>query len=167
MLGMQRKLIVAFLAAFVAFFGAMTVAQAAPKSSLPTNPVAGPAVAGTFAARYGAPMCDDRAASSYAAEPRAPEVDGGTLEATPDGATRVVSPCRSAVSSAKSGTPVPDDALRAPTHVARDAAVLPIPVIVAAPVGSEPTTERAVTDGARDGHPQGDTPPPRPIPWRR
>jgi hypothetical protein len=164
---MQRKLIVAFLAAFVAFFGAMTVAQAAPKSSLPTNPVAGPAVPGTFAARYGAPMCDDRAASSYAAEPRAPEVDGGTFEASPEGGTHVVSPCRSAVTSAKSGSPVPEDALRAPTQVARDVAVLPIPVVVPAPVGSDLTTDRAVVDGARDGHPQGDNPPPRPIPWRR
>jgi hypothetical protein len=167
MLGMQRKLIVAFLAAFVAFFGAMTVAQAAPKSSLPSNPVAGPAVAGTFAARYGAPMCDDRAASSYAAEPRAPEVDGGTVEATPEGGARALSPCRSSLSTAKSGSPVPDDALRAPTHVARDVATLPIPVIVPAPVGSELTTDRAVSDGARDGHPQGDSPPPKPIPWRR
>ncbi len=167
MQGMQRKLIVAFLAAFVAFFGAMAVAQAAPKSSLPSNPIAGPAVPGTYAARYGAPMCDDRAASSYAAEPKAPEVDGGSVEATPEGGGHAVAPCRSSAALAKAGSPIPSDDVRAPSPVARDVALIPTPVVVPAPVASQLATDRASIDGARDGHPQGDNPPPRPIPWTR
>jgi hypothetical protein len=168
MLGSQRKLLVALLAAFCAFFGAMAVAAAAP-SSPPLHPNAGPATPGTYAARYGAPFCDDRAASSYAAEPKPPEVDAGRIEAAPDRDEPAFQPCQVALTgksiTMKSGTPVQADDLRAPSHDARDVAVVPTPIVIDAPLESLAAPDRTVIDGARDGHPQGDNPPPRPIPW--
>ena len=165
MLGMQRKLIVALLAALVAFFGAMSLAAAAPASVRPAN--AGPAAPGTYAARYGAPMCDDRAASSYAAEPTPPAVDGGELAVTPDGDVHVASPCSVTVSAEKGGTPVPTHHVRAVSIHAADVAVVPSPIAVPAAIGEPTRLDRPAIDGARDGHAQGDSPPPRPIPWRR
>lgn len=165
MLGSQRKLLVALLAAVFAFFGAMTVAQAAPGFTPPSRPNAGPASPGTFAARYGAPMCDDRAASSYAAEPTPPEVDAGRLEPATDAGGPFLQHCRGTAYTMEQGAPVPADDLRAPSLDARDVAVLPAPVFVAEPVESLASVDRSVVDGARDGHPQGDNPPPRPIPW--
>src|SRR4051812_31734947 len=89
-----KLLIVLFGAAafFCALFGFASKAQAAQAdegasltmvtitaTASPAATHANVAHPGTYAAKFGAPLCDDRGASAYAAEPRPAPVDGGEL----------------------------------------------------------------------------------------
>jgi hypothetical protein len=158
---MGRKLVVALLAAFVAFFGVMAVANAAaPASSASAPNVAKP---GTVAARDGAPFCDDRAASQPAAEPTPPSVDEGTLLVTGpkkgcNGDDRLA--------ATDDRAPQQDDLQRsAPT--ARSVALMPSTGILDPAVCAARIFDRMAIDGDRDGFVHRDSPPPRPIPWAR
>ena len=106
-----------------------------------------------------APLCDERAASAYAAEPAPQPVDGGEFAGVPD------APCKALLTS---GTPVDtkDDLTRTP-EVAHDSNWLipPAPMMVPAAVSSD--AERAIVIGRpSEEHRLNDSPPPRPIPWR-
>ena len=94
----SKLLIVLFGAAafFCAFFAVTGEASAAMRADVDaTNdavldlsttasraPHANLAQPGSYAAKFGAPLCDDRAASAYAAEPRPAPVDGGEVAAS-------------------------------------------------------------------------------------
>jgi hypothetical protein len=165
---MRRRLLLALIAALAAFFGATAVAQASTSASqsVPHHVAAAP---GTWAAKYGAPFCDDRAASSYAAEPTPPVVDAGDVHETSEPAPRIAisNGCdREAVSTGTAHRAPSRDELRLRAPDARAAATLPtIPPVVEA-VESSSFADRRSVDGARDEHRDADNPPPKPIPWR-
>lgn len=157
---MRTKLILALMSALLAFFGAMAVAEAAaPATSASAR---GSAQPGTYAAFHGAPFCDDRAASSYAAEPTpAPAPDGGTIAARTEGC-RVQLSLKAFLAGSSHG----DDLQRtAPT--ARTTAIVPTLAVIGGPSSIVGDLDPAPADGARDGYGHADSPPPRPIPWIR
>lgn len=164
---MRPKLVLALLGAlaafFVAFFGATGTAHAAATTSSTSTSLARPGA-------YGAPLCDDRAASAYAAEPSPQPVDSGTIDAQKQGDPQPSTPsCRSSRASLRidSGTPVHGDDLQRSQPSARSVALLPSSVSFDAPVAVDDSFDRCAADGARDGHVRIDSPPPRPSPWRR
>lgn len=147
---MRLRVLLTLLAAFVAFFGASAIAERV-------------AHAGTLQAapgHEGAPLCDARAASAYAAEPAPQPVDGGDVTQSPD------SGCKSQV-SVDDATPTHGDDLQrspdAPTdHAALAVATLSVHDVVLA----GPAPHVTVDDAPADEHRLTDNPPPRPIPWR-
>jgi hypothetical protein len=147
---MPTKLVVALLGALLVFFGGIAVAKAATSAPSP----------GTWAAEHAAPLCDDRGASVYAAEPLAQAVDAGVI-------AQHSGDCRTdALLSADFATPSsPDDLQRTPP-TARDAAVVPeLPIVP--PLAAVAVLPVVVpTEGARDGFELSESPPPRPVPWR-
>jgi hypothetical protein len=150
---MQRMFFIAF-AALVAFFASTRSARADERPH-------GVAAPDTYAARYGAPLCDSRAASSYAEEP-SPTVDDSVAIAAsndPVGCVAGSKLCGDARESAQHqqleshcataidlGIPVVGDELHA--------AVLEARVRRPEALGAE-----------RDGHPLDCGPAPRPLPW--
>lgn len=165
---MRGRLFLVFFAAIAAFvlvtFGGIGMAAAAQLSKAHAD-VAKP---DTYAARYGAPMCDDRAASAYAAEPTPPIVESGEVSTdhAADRATSVDCHDKGSVSlRADAASSHHGDDLQRPLPTARDAAVvpdvLPIPCVISDTVLSYVPAE----GGPRDGFVRNDQPPPRPIPW--
>jgi hypothetical protein len=178
---MRPKILIAFFAVaafFCAFFGATAVARAAQAdegdvmvatangaaAASPAAHHANVAAPGTYAAAFGAPLCDDRGASAYAVEPRPAAVDGGEVAA---GATEE---CQTSVGAlfkaATDASPAQQDDLARTPPVAQDLAILPAPLALPAFVQLVAELEGNVEDGARDGYAPHDNPPPRPIPWR-
>jgi hypothetical protein len=170
-----KLLIVLFGAAafFCAFFGATAmakadepvvsaVATATPASSI--APRANLAAPGTYAARFGAPLCDERGASTYAAEPRPAPVDSG--EVAPAAEDTCSSSLGAQLSAATDAHPAQQDDLHRTPPVARDLAILPGVVDLPPCIELVAVLERETIEGARDGFAPHDNPPPRPIPWR-
>lgn len=140
---MRLKFLVAVLGAVLVFFGATAVARAA-----------------TAGVPGGAPLCDDRGASAYAAEPTPQPVDSGTLSVSHDACA---SEAALAAATPASGH---DDLQRVPPS-ARNVAAVAHPIELGISVFSERLVfESTGVDGARDGFAPTDNPPPRPVPWR-
>lgn len=106
-----------------------------------------------------APLCDERAASAYAAEPAPQPIDSGDVSATPE------SPCKALLTTGTASNSK-DDLSRTPEVPHDSNTLIPaVPMLVPAAIGVD--AERAiVTDRPSDEHRQNDNPPPRPIPWR-
>ena len=158
---MRLRLVVAFVAALFAFLGwngGISAARAA-QDSVATSGTAQP---GTYASRHGAPLCDERAASSYAAEPAAPIVDGGEVDSTP------FRECASA-SKLSAGVPTPDrgDDLHRTSPMPHEVATLPPSLDVQFSVSVEALPRVSLLADPRDGYARGDYIPPRPVPWIR
>jgi hypothetical protein len=172
---MRPRLLVAFFAAFAfvaVLFGVRVRSASAAEldasdaTTTTTQSQVGKQLArpGSYAAAYGAPLCDDRAASTYAAEPTPAPTDDG-LAVTPRAEADA---CRDVqrLRADDAGAPQQDDLNRS-TPIARAVAVVPsaeleLPVAVAEVVAFE----RPSGDEAREGFLERDNPPPRPIPWR-
>ncbi|GAC1300194.1 MAG: hypothetical protein NVS3B20_23520 [Polyangiales bacterium] len=159
---MKRSFLVTLFAALLVLFGASRAAKAAPQDS-------GLALPGSYAATHGAPLCDSRAASSYAADPRAPKVVEGKLAPPADGAhSRTIAGCVTDAFSCDglASDRAPDDLQRRPP-TAREVAL--VPNALSFPFHARPSLvfDRANQDGERDAFVRRDNPPPRPIPWRR
>ena len=142
-----------------------TVSSGAPASPAPHANLAQP---GTYAAKFGAPLCDDRGASAYAAEPKPAPVDGGEVAV---GASSAGEKCSTTAGGALfkpscDGSPSQNDDLQRTPPVARDVAILPEMIDVTAVVALDAMPRAEVDDGAREGFGPHDNPPPRPIPWR-
>jgi len=151
MRSLLTKLVVALVGALLVFFGGTTLAKAA--SSLPSP--------GTWAAEHAAPLCDDRGASAYAAEPAPQAADAGSI-AWHSGdcwIDALLSGDRAAPSSSH------DDLQRTPPS-ARDTAVMPVVPAIPKLALARILDWRTVDDGERDGFATADSPPPRPVPWR-
>lgn len=143
---MRFRVVLALLGALVAFFGVSLVAER---------------VASAAPLAQGAPVCDDRGASAYAAEPDPLPVDGGDITAAPEGGCKTHAALSEAASSSSS-----DDLQRTPEPPQEATTLVPAPVEPPPAIASERAERALEDDGARDGHPQNDNPPPRPIPWR-
>jgi len=115
---------------------------------------------GTYAASFGAPLCDDRAASAYAAEPKPAPVEAGEVASDDT--------CRTggAALHSSAATPAQGDDLNRVQPTARDLAILPAAIDLPRIVVLVAVLDHEVTEGARDGYSLRDNPPPRPIPWR-
>lgn len=161
----MRRPAVAILVAALAFLGAfvgsawvstaMGLSDAAAsdmKSALQSAPLqADP--------RSGAPLCDDRAASTYGAEPAPLPVDAGFL-GKGDGK------CGTSLLAADvASSPSHDDLQRSPEPPA-EAVVLPgtLPLPPALPELVS-TFPRPVGDVVDDASRETDSPPPKPVPW--
>jgi hypothetical protein len=106
-----------------------------------------------------APLCDERAASVYAAEPAPQPIQGGDFARLPDAGCKAV---------LTSGTPVnsKDDLSRTP-EVAHDSNTLIPAAAMLVPAAISTDADRAIaTDCPSDEHRLNDNPPPKPIPWR-
>lgn len=156
---MRSKLVFSILAALIAFFGALAVANAAAPASSATPNVAKP---GTVAARDGAPFCDDRAASQHAAEPAPAAVDEGTLLVAPPHPS-----CNDELLCTGDARAPQQDDLQRSAPTVRDVAIAPLLEIVEPAVAVVRPFERGAIVGARDGFTHRDNPPPRPIPWAK
>ncbi len=143
---MRFRVVLALLGALVAFFGvslaAERIASAAPLAQ-------------------GAPMCDDRGASAYAADPAPLPIEGGDITSAPDpGCQTPVAAAEAASSSSR------DDLQRTPEPPHEPTTLAPLPAEPPPALVTERAERPIAHDGARDGHRQNDNPPPRPIPWR-
>ncbi len=163
---MRGRLFLVLLAAATAFvlvtFGGMAMASAA----VVTKAHANVALPNTYAARYGAPMCDDRAASAYAAEPTPPIVEGGLVSSGRDTDVAAADCHASSVGFRADATSQHHgDDLQRPLPTARDAAVVPnvppIPCVMETAI----LAYAPCSGGPREGFERNDQPPPRPIPW--
>lgn len=106
-----------------------------------------------------APLCDERAASAYAAEPAPQPVDAGDIARTPE------APCKTTLTG---GTPIDskDDLSRTP-DVPHDSNLMVPAATMLVPAAVSTDAERAITiDRPSDEHRLNDNPPPKPIPWR-
>lgn len=183
---MRPKLLIVLFGA-AAFLCAMLGVVSEAKASLLDEPVAttitvpagnaspaplhaNVAPPGSYAARFGAPLCDDRGASAYAAEPRPAPVDAG--EVAVGGAPRSADEaCQQGTpglrfEAASDGSPANGDDLNRTQPAARDVAILPSSLEVEAAVMLVAWRPIDAVDGAREGYEPRDNPPPRPIPWR-
>jgi hypothetical protein len=106
-----------------------------------------------------APLCDERAASAYAAESAPQPVDAGEFDKVPD------APCKTTLTG---GTPIDskDDLSRTP-DVPHDFNMVIPPAAMLVPAAIATEGERAITiERPGDEHRFNDNPPPKPIPWR-
>jgi hypothetical protein len=161
---MRTRLVVALVAALFAFFGWSSRARAA-------EPTSGPAKPGTYAARHGAPYCDERAASVHAAEPSAPVVDGGEMSNGGAGGDAAAAPkgeCSRAASMSVAPPSHDDgDDLQRPPPTARAATLIPtLPEVQPVLMTAMPKWPEA-RGGPREGVRRAVEAPPRPMPWRR
>jgi hypothetical protein len=106
-----------------------------------------------------APLCDERAASAYAAEPAPQPIESGDVTQSPE------SPCK-AIMSGGATAPNKDDLSRTPEVPHDSSTLIPAaPMLVPAVIDSD-AARAIVIDRPSDEHRQNDNPPPRPIPWR-
>jgi len=158
-----RVVLAAFLGALVAFLGASVLgARVASAAGLGAGTTVVVAVAQHHEVALpstAVPLCDERGASAFAAEPAPQPVDDGAFTQGPDNGCKVV---LSAAAPASSN----DDLSRTPEVAHDSSALLPaVPMLV--PVAIEGDAERAIViQSPGDEHPQNDNPPPKPIPWR-
>lgn len=153
---MRFRVVLALLGAIVAFFGASMLGErVASAADHAGHEVALPAVPSAAA-----PLCDERGASAYAAEPAPQPIDEGSFNAPPD------SGCKTVMSAAAPASSSNDDLSRTPDVGHDSLALLPaVPALV--PIVLSGDAERAVvSQSPGDEHPQNDNPPPKPIPWR-
>jgi hypothetical protein len=106
-----------------------------------------------------APLCDERAASAYAAEPAPQPVDGGDIERTPDAGCKAVLASGEPVSSK-------DDLSRTPEVPHDSNWLIPSAPMLVYPAVSADAERAIVVDRPSDEHRLNDNPPPKPIPWR-
>ena len=139
---MRFRVVLALVAALFAFFSASVLAERVAKAST------------------AAPLCDERGASAYAAEPSPQPTDDGAFVQSPEGG------CKAMLSAAGPASSSKDDLARTPDVPHDSSALLPaVPMLV--PVAVEGDAERAVVlQSPADEHRQSDNPPPKPIPWR-
>ena len=106
-----------------------------------------------------APLCDERAASAYAAEPAPQPVDAGDIARMPDASCKAV---------LTNGTPVDskDDLSRTPEVPHDSNWLLPSSQCLVLPAVSTDAERAIVVDRPSDEHRLNDNPPPKPIPWR-
>lgn len=186
----MRRPVVALLFAALAFVGAL-VGSALLATSLGAEAAAAPIGAGSLAAPasthagpqasseskakakvepfgllvgVGAPLCDDRAASTYGAEPAPLPVDAGVLSKG-DGKCATGALLAADVASSSSH----DDLQRTPEP--------PVESVALPPSGLEGLPDRAAFAPAKFPRPVGDvvddataetdSPPPKPVPWVR
>lgn len=145
---MRFRLVLALLAAIVAFFSATVLGERVASAS-------------ALGLGSAAPLCDERGASAYAAEPAPQPVDeSGAFTQTPDGG------CKSVLMAGGPASQSHDDLSRTPEVPHDSSALVPaVPVLVPVLLAGE--AERAlVTQSPGDEHRQNDNPPPKPIPWR-
>lgn len=150
---MRFRVVLALLGAIVAFFGASMFGERAARAA--EHEVALPAVPSAAA-----PLCDERGASAYAAEPAPQPIDDGAFTAPPDVG------CKAVLSASGPASSSHDDLSRTPEVGHDSSALLPaVPALV--PIVLSGDAERAiVSQSPGDEHPQNDNPPPKPIPWR-
>jgi hypothetical protein len=141
---MPFRAVLVLLGALVAFLGASVLSERVARADVNTQ---------------NAPLCDDRAASVYAAEPAPQPIDAGEVTQTADAGCKAM---------LVSGSPIEskDDLSRTP-EVPHDSNLLtpPTPMMVPAAIGID--AERAISIGRpSEEHRLNDNPPPKPIPWR-
>jgi hypothetical protein len=143
---MPVRVLVALFGALLAFFGATLFAESS-----------------AFAAKLShaaAPLCDERAASAYAAEPAPQPIDAGDITSTPD------APCKAYLATDVPNAESQDDLHRVPDASHDATTILPLAISVEPAIGSDPATPAVVDDRPSDEHRRTENPPPRPIPWR-
>ena len=139
---MPFRAVLVLLGALLTFMGASLLTERSARAS--TND---------------APLCDDRGASAYAADPAPQPIDAGDVTQTPE------SPCK-AILAAANASPSKDDLSRTP-EVGHDSNTLVPPAPMMVPVAISVEAERTIVlDRPSDEHRQNDNPPPKPIPWR-
>jgi hypothetical protein len=154
---MRTRLVVALVAALFTLLGWSARARAAT-----AEPTSGPAKPGTYAARHGAPYCDERAASAHAAEPSAPVVDGGEVSDGP------LPDCSKAPAMSSAPPPRDDgDNLQRPTPTARSATLIPTLPKVTPSLASAALEWPDAIGTPREGIRRMLEAPPRPVPWVR
>jgi hypothetical protein len=149
---MRFRAVLAVVAALVAFLSASILGERLARAEVRAN--------SPFSGASAAPLCDERGASAYAAEPAPQPIDGGAFVQAAEGG------CKAALVSDGPASPSRDDLQRTP-EVPHDSSALLPAVAALVPVALEGDVERAVlvpTPG--DEHRQNDNPPPKPIPWR-
>jgi len=106
-----------------------------------------------------APVCDDRAASAYAAEPAPQPIEAGDIDRLPD------APCRAVLAT---GAPVDskDDLSRTPEVPHDSNWMIPAGAMMVPPAISTDAERAIAIDRPSDEHRLNDNPPPKPIPWR-
>jgi hypothetical protein len=136
------------LGALLAFFGATVLLEGRAKADEQQQHLSG------------APFCDDRAASAYAAEPAPQPIDAGDITQAPDG-------CKTSFTSSDPATSSShDDLQRGPELSADPATLVGAPPAVPAVIFGGEATPALVDVGPSEEHRLNDNPPPRPIPWR-
>lgn len=142
---MPFRAVLVLLGALVAFFGATLLSERSAFASETKT--------------TSAPLCDDRAASAYAAEPAPQPIDAGDVTQAPE------SPCKALLVTGTASNSK-DDLSRTPEVPHDSSSLLPaVPLMVPAAISMD--ADRMIASGRpSDEHRQNDNPPPKPIPWR-
>jgi len=163
----MRRPAVAVLVAALAFLGAF-VGSAWVSAAMGLGDAAASEVAGKSALqsahhqgdpRSGAPLCDDRAASTYGAEPAPLPVDAGFLG-------KGEGKCGTSLLAADvASSSSHDDLQRAPEPPAESVVLPPTLPLPSAQPPVAPVYPRPVGDVVDDATCETDSPPPKPVPW--
>lgn len=144
---MRFRLVLALFGALVAFFSASVLGERVARAAETSVSAA--------------PLCDERGASAYAAEPAPQPVDDTAFTAPPDAG------CKSVVATGGPASSSSQDDLSRTPEVGHDSTALVPAIPTLVPIVLSGDAERAVVvTSPGDDHPQNDNPPPKPIPWR-
>nr|MBI2392115.1 hypothetical protein [Deltaproteobacteria bacterium] len=156
---MPLRVVLAVLGALIALFGASALTERVAHAATHAEPALVHEAGSPFLAGAAAPLCDERGASVYAAEPAPQPIEGGAVAATTEAPCKMIATAAPASSSR-------DDLQRTP-EVPHDSTVLlpaPLPAVVGAVMTDVATTLAIESPG--DDHAKTDNPPPKPSPWR-